>query len=61
MKQRIRVNFSETAKEVKADVTLELEGEDINQDEIIAQAESLFDKAKVVADAKTMKKMQGQR
>lgn len=61
MKQRARINFSESAKEIKADVTLEFEGEDLDQDAIIGQAEALFDKAKIVADAKTMTKLSSQR
>ena len=58
-KIRYRVNFSESAKEIKADTTLELEGENITIDNAISQATELFDKAKKIASDRTMEKMRG--
>lgn len=54
---RTRVSFSETLKEVKTEVTLEVESDTLNHDDIVAQAEALYDKAKAVADFKTLKKL----
>ena len=56
----MRVNFSETAKEVKADTTFEIVGsEGIQQEDVIKEATKLFDLAKKEADDRTAKKIKG--
>ena len=57
MMKRIRVNFSETTKEVKADTTLEMEAEDLNTTNVLQEAKELFNEAQTHAKNLTLKKL----
>ena len=60
MKKRLRINFSESAKEIKADVTLEYsteDGEKFINSEVLTECKECFDNAKMYATSKTMQKL----
>ena len=59
MNTRVRINFSETSKEVKADITVECEGAGVNDEELLVRARTLFNEAQEFAHAKTLQKIKG--
>lgn len=55
--KRIRINYAETTKEVKADVSLEVAGEDVDNDAVLAEARELFEEAFKAATELTVNKI----